>query len=250
MQVTKTLFPTAKERVVEFDSDEGKKLIKDLNLNALPAYIFDENVAKAANFEKVSNAMDKSGVYYVINPAAVGIGKLLNPPAADDDPVKGDKNAKLTIIEFSDFQCPFCGKFFNEAYKKIDAEYIKTGKVKLVFRDFPLSFHENAHVAAQAAECADDQGKFWEMHDKIFENQHAITVSDLKKYAGDLKLDQQKFDSCVDTGKYKAEVDKDIDDGSKAGVSGTPSFFINGQSLSGALPFDEFKKIIDAELAK
>jgi len=250
MQVTKTLFPTAKEKTVEFDSDEGKKLIKDLNINTLPAYIFDENVAKAANFEKVSNAMDKSGVYYVINPAAVGIGKLLNPPSADDDPVKGEKTAKLTIIEFSDFQCPFCAKFYNDAYKQIDTEYIKTGKVKLVFRDFPLGFHENAHKAAEAAECADEQGKFWEMHDKIFENQQAITISDLKKYAGELNLDKQKFDNCLDTDKYKAEVDKDMEDGSKAGVSGTPSFFINGQSISGAMPFEEFKKIIDAELAK
>ena len=250
LQVTKTLFPTAKTTTVEFDSEEGKKLISDLSINALPAYLFDENVAKAANYDKVAQALDKAGNNYVINPAASGASKYLNPPSADDDPVIGDKNAKVTIIEFSDFECPFCGKFYDDAYKQINEQYIKTGKVKIVFRDFPLSFHPNAHNAAEAAECADEQGKFLEMHDKIFENQKALTKDDLKKYAKDLGLDQSKFDSCLDTGKYKQEVDKDLEDGSKVGVSGTPSFFINGISLTGAQPFEAFKEIIDAELAK
>jgi len=250
MQVTGKLFPTAKSRTVQFDSDEGKKLVKELNLNALPAYLFDEAVTKGANYNKVANAIQKTGNYYMIDPAATGAAKYLNPPTVDDDPMEGDKNAKVTIIEFSDFQCPFCGKFYSDAYKQIDEQYIKTGKVKLVFRDFPLSFHQNAHPAAEAAECANEQGKFWEMHNKLFENQQALAVTDLKQYAADLKLDVKKFNDCFDSGKYKAEIDKDAADGGKVGVSGTPAFFINGIALTGAQPFSAFKEVIDAELAK
>jgi len=166
----------------------------------------------------------------------------------DDDPVKGDKNAPVTIIEFSDFQCPFCGKFFKETFGQIDEKYIKTGKVKMVFRDFPLSFHENAQKSAEAAECADEQGKFWEYHDMLFENQEKLSVEDLKRYAVELGLDKDKFDSCLDSEKYKDEVKKDFSDGQKYGVSGTPAFFINGKLVSGAQPFSAFEKVIEAEL--
>ena len=168
--------------------------------------------------------------------------------SVDDDPVKGDKNAPVTIIEFSDFQCPFCGKFFKETFGQIDEKYIKTGKVKMVFRDFPLSFHENAQKSAEAAECADEQGKFWEYHDMLFENQEKLSVEDLKRYAVELGLDKDKFDSCLDSEKYKDEVKKDFSDGQKYGVSGTPAFFINGKLVSGAQPFSAFEKVIEAEL--
>ncbi len=170
--------------------------------------------------------------------------------SVDDDPMKGEKNAKVTIIEFSDFQCPFCARFYTQTLPQLEKEYISTGKAKLVFRDLPLSFHENAQKAAEASECADDQGKFWEYHDKLFDNQGALAVTDLKKYAADLKLDQTKFDACLDTGKYTAEVKKDEADAGSYGLSGTPSFIINGNLLVGAQPFSAFKQIIDAELAK
>lgn len=168
----------------------------------------------------------------------------------DDDPVKGNENAPVTIVEFSEYQCPFCGKYFKETYPKIVEEYINTGKVKYVFRDFPLSFHQYAQKAAEAAECAQDQGKYWEMHDKLFQNQKNLDIDSLKKYAKDIGLDVEEFNSCLDSGKYASEVQKDFNDGQKYGVSGTPTFFINGIELVGAYPFDSFKQIIDAELAK
>lgn len=168
----------------------------------------------------------------------------------DDDAVKGDENAPVTIVEFSDYECPFCGRYVTQTYPQIDRQYINTGKVKYVFRDFPLSFHQNARKAAEATECSGEQEKFWEMHDKLFQNQGNLDVSSLKKYAADIGLDTGKFNSCLDSGKYAQEVQKDLRDGSSYGVSGTPAFFINGIKIVGAQPFSVFKQIIDSELSK
>ncbi len=167
----------------------------------------------------------------------------------DDDPVKGNKNAPVTIIEFSDYQCPFCKRFYDDTYKKIVENYIKTGKVKLVYRDFPLDFHENAQKAAEAAECARDQGGdevYFKMHDKLFENQQSLDVTSLKKYASELGLDQIKFSLCLDSGTKESEIKKDLEDGVKAGVTGTPTFFINGKEISGAQPYSVFENAIEA----
>ena len=173
--------------------------------------------------------------------------------SADDDPVLGEKDAPVTIIEFSDFQCPFCERFYSQTLEQIKTNYIDTGKVKLIYRDFPLdSIHPMAQKAAEAAECADEQGKYWEYHDKLFQNQEewvTTGISKLKEYAKGLSLDSSKFDKCLDDGKYEDEVAKDFQDGAQAGVQGTPSFFINGKQLSGAQPFAAFQQAIDAELA-
>lgn len=182
-------------------------------------------------------------------PAKIDI--MLSPPimdvSIDDDPMKGSKDAKVTLIEFTDYQCPFCGKA-RPTVKQLISDY--GDKIHYVLRDFPLSFHPFAKKAAEAADCAGDQGKYWEYGDLLWANQGALEVKDLKKYAGDLKLDQAKFDECLDSGKFTPEVEKDIEDGSNAGVSGTPSFFINGKAVTGALPIEKFKEIIDAELKK
>jgi|SaaInlStandDraft_4_1057021.scaffolds.fasta_scaffold16076_2 protein-disulfide isomerase len=167
----------------------------------------------------------------------------------DDDAVKGDANAPVTIVEFSDYECPFCGKYVQETYPSIVNEYINTGKVKYVFRDFPLSFHQNAQKASEAAECAGEQGKYWEMHDYLFANQDYLAVENLKGYAKDLGLDTAEFNDCLDSGKFADEVEADLLDGQAYGVSGTPAFFINGKLISGALPFAAFKAEIDAALA-
>ncbi len=169
--------------------------------------------------------------------------------SADDDPVLGDKNAPVTIIEFSDYQCPFCERFWSQTLPLIKANYIDTGKVKLVYRDFPLGFHQYAQKAAEAAECADDQGKYWEMHDKLFQNQAALTINDLKRYASELGLDTSTFNQCLDSGKYTKEVQKDLADGSASGVSGTPSFFVNGVQIVGAQPYSAFEQAIEAAIA-
>ncbi len=162
-------------------------------------------------------------------------------------PSRGPADAKVTIVEFSDFECPFCGRG-EEAVTQVMEKY--AGKVRVVFRHFPLSFHANAPKAAEASLCADEQGKFWELHKVLFANRSELTVPDLKKHAGTVGLDQAKFDSCLDSGSKKSLVDADTKAGGEVGVTGTPAFFINGKLLSGAQPFSEFEKIIDAELKK
>jgi len=167
----------------------------------------------------------------------------------DDDPSKGDENAPVTIIEFSDYQCPFCSRFYSQTLPQIQKKYIDTGKVRFVYRDFPLSIHPQAVPAAIAANCAGEQGKYWEYHNKIFDNQRSLSESNYLQWAEDLGLDKNAFATCLKDPKQKAEVQKDFADGSAAGVSGTPAFFINGRLVSGAQPFSVFEQAIEAELS-
>ncbi len=158
----------------------------------------------------------------------------------------GGTKAPVTIIAFSDYECPFCGRA-----EGVVGQVMKTygDKVRLVFRDYPLPMHPHAHEAAIAANCANAQGKFWDYHDKLFSNQTALEENNLKQYAKDLGLDEGKFSQCLSDKSIEAAVQKDMDDGSKVGVTGTPAFFINGRMLSGAQPFEKFKEVIDDELA-
>ena len=165
-----------------------------------------------------------------------------------DSPFLGDEDAPVTIIEFSDFECPFCARWYIDTKSQIDEQYIKMGKVKLVYMHYPLSFHPQAEPAALASECAYEQGKFWEFHDLIFENQRVISDANYKKWAADLGLDQAQFDDCYDSKKYQADVQDDFNKGQRAGVRGTPGFFVNGRLVSGAQPFSVFQQAIEAEL--
>lgn len=173
-------------------------------------------------------------------------------------PVLGDKNAKVTIVEFSDLQCPFCKSFVDETFPELKEKYIDTGKVKLTFRHYPLnSIHPNAQKAGEASECANEQGKFWEYHDKLFATQdtwspYAETelITAFVSYAGDLSLDTAQFQSCLETDKYKQAVVDDTNAGNKAQVDGTPAFFINGYRVTGAQPFSSFETIIEEQLKK
>lgn len=198
----------------------------------------------------------KGGVAAGDNAPAIGNGDIAPSPTvdmaelADDDAVLGNKNAPITIIEFSDYECPFCARFHTETFGQIKSKYIDTGKVKFIYRDFPLSFHQNAQKAAEASECADDQGKFWQMHEKLFTDGVAGGVATFKQYAQQIGLDMAKFNTCLDSGKTAGEISADTSDGSAAGVSGTPGFFINGQKLVGAQPFSVFDQAIQAELNK
>lgn len=178
---------------------------------------------------------------------------------ADDDPVLGNPDAPVTIVEFSDFQCPFCRRLYFQTLPQIKEQYIKTGKVKFVYRDFPLTgIHDLAQKYAEGAECADEQGKFWLMHDKIFDEQERLgqgtifdyTAEDIKTWARELGLDGAKFDECLDSGKYADEVQRDLSDGQRAGVQGTPGTFVNGRLVSGAVPFGQFQTVIEEELKK
>lgn len=172
-------------------------------------------------------------------------------------PPLGNEDAKVTIIEFSDFQCPSCRLFFEDAFPELKAEYIDTGKVKMHFRHYPLPSHPMAIPSSLASECAADQNKFWEFHDKIFTEQSKkgngtinYTNDDLKRWAQELALDSKEFNECFDSQKHQAKVDKDFAEGEAGEVAVTPTFFINGYKLEGAQPFTAFKTIIDQELNK
>jgi protein-disulfide isomerase len=165
-----------------------------------------------------------------------------------DDPIKGLENAPVTIIEFSDFECSYCEIFYTQTLPLIEKNYIKTGKVRLVYRDFPLEFHNNAQKAAEAAKCADEQGKFWEYHDTLFNNQKALDISSLMLYAKELTLNETTFNDCLNSGRMAPRVQNDLNDGLGYGISGTPTFFINGIQLVGAQPYSVFKQVIDKEL--
>lgn len=166
----------------------------------------------------------------------------------DDDAIEGNINAEVTIIEFSDYECPYCEKFYSQTLGQIRTNYVETGKVKIIFRDFPLSFHKNAQKAAEAAECAGEQGKYYEMHDMLFGYGVVGGVESFKQYAKEIGLNEENFNTCLDSGKMKSEVQKDMSDGQKAGIAGTPAFFINGELITGAQPFSVFEQAIEAAL--
>ncbi|PKL72601.1 hypothetical protein CVV26_01155 [Candidatus Kuenenbacteria bacterium HGW-Kuenenbacteria-1] len=163
-----------------------------------------------------------------------------------DNHIMGDFNAPVTLVVFTDFQCPYCSRF-----KATIDETLKNykDKVRVIFKHYPLEFHQNAQKAAEASECASEQGKFWEMHDKLFTNQEQLGIDNFKKWGAELKLDGKKFDDCVNSGKYTEKVKKDLAEGLSKGVEGTPATFVNGKLVSGALPFENFKAIIDSELS-
>jgi protein-disulfide isomerase len=174
---------------------------------------------------------------------------LLEPPrekvAVADSQSRGPAAAPIELIEFSDFQCPYCLR----AHPTLNQVLNTYGdRIRFVYRHYPLPSHPNARPAAEASECASEQGKFWAYHDRLFADPGKLSDADLKRTAADLGLDSARFNSCVDSRKYQARVDADIKDGNDAGVSGTPAFFINGRMLSGAQPFEAFKQIIDEEL--
>ena len=162
-------------------------------------------------------------------------------------PAKGPANATVTIVEFSEFQCPFCARV-NPAFAQVMETY--GDKVRIVFRQFPLDFHQHAQKAAEASLCAADQGKFWELHDAMFANQNALAVEQIKAKAVELGLDAAKFNACVDSGEKAPVVAQDKRDGEAAGVTGTPGMFINGRFVNGAVPFSELAVIIDDELRR
>ena len=162
-------------------------------------------------------------------------------------PSRGPKNAPITVVVFSDFQCPFCSRV-EPSIERLEKEY--PGKIRVVWKDFPLGFHQNARPAAVAARVAGEEGKFWKMHKKLFENQTALDRPSLEKYAQELGVDSGKLKAALDANKYAGEIDADMAAGQKLGVSGTPASFINGRKIGGAYPYETFKKVVDQELAK
>jgi len=178
------------------------------------------------------------------------VRSTLEPPrteVAATGPAKGPESAPVTIVEFSDFECPFCSRV-NPTLAQVRETY--GDKVRIVFRQFPLAMHPNAQKAAEASLCAHDQGKFWEMHDAMFADQRNLGIPALKTKAETLSLDGEEFAQCLDSGEYADEVQADMQAGIAAGVNGTPAMFINGIPLSGAVPFENLAEVIDAELER
>ena len=181
-----------------------------------------------------------------------------DPIAIASEPFKGNGTAKVALIEFSDYQCPFCSRYSRDTLPQIASDYVDTGKIKYVFRDLPLSFHKQAFKAAEAAHCAGAQDKFWEMHDLLFQNQTALAPEQLVAHGKTLGLNETAFQECLDTGKFAADINKDIADAGAAGITGTPAFLLGViqpdgrvkvvKKLSGAKPFAEFKAAIDSAL--
>lgn len=162
-------------------------------------------------------------------------------------PVRGHPGAPVTVVEFSDFQCPFCVRA-RPTVNRVREVY--GDQVRFAFRHFPLAFHEQAQKAGEATACAGDQGQFWEMHDRLWESPGRLQPPDLKEHAAALDLDAEAFGQCLDSGRHASVVKEDAEAGSQLGVSGTPAFFINGRPLVGAQPFEAFAQVIDEEIAR
>jgi protein-disulfide isomerase len=213
-------------------------------------------VAKGTPKAKVYEALMKDAKTEVPAAAAAGGGEAEKGPEQDKtifkvqagtSPSKGPKNAALQVVIFSDFQCPFCSRV-EPTLKQMEKEY--GGKVRMTWKNYPLPFHNNAEPAAEAAMAAGAQGKFWEMHDKLFANQQSLDRPALEKYATELGLNMAKFKADLDAQKYKGQIESESKEGTAVGVTGTPAVFINGRKISGAYPWDTFKKIADEELSK
>lgn len=178
------------------------------------------------------------------------------PPAAQERvnlplgnaPVLGSPNASVTVVIFSDFECPYCGEFALETFPTIRSRLVDTGQVRVAFRHFPLGTHPYANRAAQASACAHDQNTFWEYHDVLFANQEALQIGDLQSYARDLGLDMTQFDTCLLNEERAKDVAQDRALGLAAGVTGTPTFFFNGRKVAGALTASEFTLYVEQEL--
>jgi protein-disulfide isomerase len=243
---TPTFFINGRELVGAVDASKFNEIIDDEIKQA------DALIKKGTPLKDVyTKRIEQAAAAAPAAPAGGGGGAAPAPEAKADvklgnAPVKGPAGAPVTVVLFSDFQCPFCSRAVP-VIKQIEDNY--KGKVKIAFKQLPLPFHDKAHLAAEAALAANEQGKFWPYHDKLFENQQALDRPSLEKYAQDLGLNMAKFKSALDSGKYKAQVDAEAKEAAGVGATGTPTFFVNGNKVVGAQPFDAFKTVIDKELA-
>jgi len=222
------------------EADAKKFYDKNKTPNAAPFEQIKPQLMEMMNRQAMLERLRKSSqVKIMLEPKRVAVDSSGHPSL-------GAKEAPITIVEFTDFQCPFC-KASEATVKQLRTKY--GDKVRLVHMDFPLSFHSHALDAAKAARCANDQNKFWQFHDSLFNNQGKLAPADLKQTAKTLGLNTTEFDSCFDKAKHEDEIKKDLAAGEKLGVDGTPAFFIDGRPLVGAQPSAQFEQIIDDELS-
>ena len=252
----KSAIPTVVPKTISSTSEEGKKLIAKAGSKLIPVFIFGKSIEKTEVFPKIENLLTVKDDVFVLDTSVLGItGKYtdLPPFESKNQTVLGNPEAKVSIIEFSDFQCPYCKMFFDSLDKLIKDPAYKD-KIKVSFKNLPLSFHARANDAAMASECAGEQGKFWEMHDLLFskqaEWQNTQDNSKLKTYGTTLKLDTAKFNQCMDQNKLQGDIDADKELAKNFGISGTPAIFVNDEFASGAIKYEELKAKVDALLAK
>ncbi|MDD5489769.1 MAG: thioredoxin domain-containing protein [Candidatus Moranbacteria bacterium] len=250
----KRVIPTTLAKKVEIDSPEGKALAEKFNVKSLPAFIFDESVTKTDVYAQAQDIFENKDNSYLMNTEQVGIkaGKYLETPSvSQDDPQIGPADAKVKVVLFSDFQCPYC-KTFNDSFEKAINNY--KDKVLFVYKFLPLSIHPQSQNAAMAGACANDQGKFWEMSSKLYSSQDTwgktTGTASFKSAAVSLGLNSTKFNQCMDSNQFKDKIDADTQMASSFGISGTPAFFVDDQFFGGVVSYDEMKKTIDEELAK
>jgi protein-disulfide isomerase len=238
-------------KIPEPSDDEVRALYERAKAGGQQLPPLDQVKGDIAKFIKNQKGQGALAEYYEQLKKDMDIQVLLppyQPPKVAVDatgPSKGPATAPVTIVEFSDYECPYCVRA-ESTVKEVLAAY--PGKIRLVYRDYPLPMHAKAPKAAEAAHCAGDQGKYWEMHDKLFANAQKLDVADLKAHAREIGVDGGKFDQCLDSGEKAKEVEMHKKAGDAVGVTGTPAFFVNGRLLSGAQPLEAFRALIDEEL--
>jgi len=231
--------PTEDEVKALFDARKGaiNKSFDEVR-DQIRGYL-EQNRKARARAELLARLRSEADVKISLSPPRVSID-------TEGEPAYGE-GSEIVLVEFSDYQCPFCKRVRPTVWKLVD-EY--DGKIKYVFMDFPLSFHREARKAHEAAHCAGEQGKYFDFNKKVFADQRKMSVDDLKAHAKEVGLDTEKFDQCLDSGKYADRIQQSIVKGAAAGVSGTPAFFINGILISGAQPYSSFKEVIESELSR
>lgn len=249
----KKIMPTMLTNKVAFDSEEGKKLIEEFGVKSLPAFVFAKEIEDTDIYAQAQEIfIEKNGQYFMDSgKAGIPVGKYLATPKIDGNVIKyGPDDAKVKIVEYSDFQCPYC-QMFQKTMNEVIAEY--GDKVQFIFKNLPLEqIHPRAKAAALAAECANEQGKWREYGDKLFAEQKVWSeASDNKNfvsYATQLRLDTAKFNQCITEGRYNDKIEADLQEAESFGISGTPAIFVNDKFKNGAIQSSELKKIIDEEL--
>lgn len=244
-------------------AEVGKRIKPVTDADVRTFYVQNSERMQGRSFEQMSGAIQryledqgqanaKRDLIAELRKAGPPIRVLMDAPrtavaVTADDPSQGSATAPVTVVEYSDFQCPFCQRVMP-TLKELRTKY--GDKVRLVWKDFPLTqVHPQAFVAAQAGNCARDQGKFWEYHDHLFANQQALEAESLKKYAADVGMDAAKFNQCLDSSKYEARVQEALGSGTRLGITSTPTVYVNGRMVNGAQPIEVFQSIIDEELS-
>jgi protein-disulfide isomerase len=252
----------APDAFVQAEIGRRTKQVSDADVRTF--YVQNSERMQGRTFEQMSPAIQqylqdqqqtlaKQDLIAELRKAGPPIRVMMDAPRASvavsgDDPSQGGASAPVTVVEYSDFQCPFCGRVMP-TLKQLRAKY--GDRIRLVWKDFPLTqIHPQAFVAAQAGNCAREQGKFWEYHDRLFGNQQALQPEFLKKYAAETGLDTTKFNECLDSSKYEARVQEALGAGTRLGITSTPTVYVNGRMINGAQPIEVFQAVIDDELAR